>query len=139
MIKLNKKVIVAAILAILTIALCVTPVFAVPIGGVDVQIDTANANALNGTGAIVLGYIRVVGTFISVGVLMFLGIKYMTASASEKADVKKSIIPYIIGATVLLLASNIVPLIVDFGGQLFNGSTTQQQTQQTQQKQQKTN
>lgn len=119
MIKFNKKAVVAVILAIITIALCVTPVFATQIGGVDVNVDTGAADALNGTGAKVLGYIRVVGTFIAVGVLMFLGIKYMTSSPSEKPDIKKSIIPYIVGAIILLLAVNIVPLIETAGKQLF--------------------
>ena len=111
MIKFNKKVIIAGILAILTITLCVTPVFADDIGGVSVSINTQNATALNDTGSKVLGYIKVIGTFISVGVLMFFFFFYMTASANEKADVKKSIIPYIIGVIVFLLALNIVPLI----------------------------
>ena len=128
MIKFNKKVIIAGILAILTIALCVTPVFADEIGGVSVNINTESATALNDTGSKVLGYIKVIGTFISVGVLMFLGIKYMTASANEKADVKKSIIPYIIGVIVFLLALNIVPLIAKLGNEVFNSATQTQQT-----------
>lgn len=128
MIKLTKKVIVVVILAILTITLCVTPVFADDIGGVSVSINTQNATALNDTGSKVLGYIKVIGTFISVGVLMFLGIKYMTASANEKADVKKSIIPYIIGVIVFLLALNIVPLIAKLGNEVFNSATQTQQT-----------
>jgi len=128
MIKFNKKVIIAGILAILTITLCVTPVFADDIGGVSVSINTKNATALNDTGSKVLGYIKVIGTFISVGVLMFLGIKYMTASANEKADVKKSIIPYIIGVIVFLLALNIVPLIAKLGNEVFNSATQTQQT-----------
>lgn len=131
MIKLNKKVIVVVILAILTITLCVTPVFADDIGGVSVSINTQNATALNDTGSKVLGYIKVIGTFISVGVLMFLGIKYMTASANEKADVKKSIIPYIIGVIVFLLALNIVPLIAKLGNEVFNSAIQTQQTKKT--------
>ena len=120
MIKLNKKAIVAAILAILTIALCVTPVFAATINGVTINPNKSVDAKVTNTGNKVLGYIQVVGTFIAVGVLMFLGIKYMTASANEKADVKKSIIPYIIGCVVLLAAVNIVPIVSSIGATLFN-------------------
>ena len=121
MIKLNKKAIVAVILAILTIAFCVTPVFAAKnINGVTINPNTSGVKQeVRDAGNKVLGYIQVVGTFIAVGVLMYLGIKYMTASANEKADVKKSIIPYIIGCVVLLAAVNIVPLVSSIGATLF--------------------
>ena len=119
MIKLNKKVIVAAVLAILAIALSVTPVFALNFSDVNIAPTAPTDTTVTDTGNKVLGYIQVVGTFIAVGVLMFLGIKYMTASANEKADVKKSIIPYIIGAVVLLAAVNIVPVISSIGTTLF--------------------
>lgn len=122
MIKLNKKAVVALILTVMTIMLCVAPVFAASqtIGEVTV---TTNPGKVDGKittlGSTVLGYIQVIGTFIAVGVLMFLGIKYMTASANEKADVKKSIIPYIIGAVVLLAAVNIVALLPKISDALF--------------------
>ena len=121
MIRLNKKAIVAAIVAILTIAFCVTPVFAAKtINGVTINPNTSGVKQeVRDAGNKVLGYIQVVGTFIAVGVLMYLGIKYMTASANEKADVKKSIIPYIIGCVVLLAAVNIVPLVSSIGATLF--------------------
>lgn len=122
MIKLNKKAIIAAVLAILTIVLFVTPVFAASakVGEVTVSTNPSKVDSkLTTVGSTVLGYIQVIGTFIAVGVLMFLGIKYMTASANEKADVKKSIIPYIIGAVVLLAAVNIVTLIPKISDALF--------------------
>ena len=52
----------------------------------------------------------VVGFLISVGVLMVLGIKYMMGSAEEKAEYKKTFIPYIIGAIILFAAVSIVSL-----------------------------
>ena len=49
----------------------------------------------------VLGYIRVIGTIVSVGVLMVLGIKFMVGSVEEKASYKHSFIPYLVGAGIL--------------------------------------
>ena len=43
--------------------------------------------------------------------LLILGIKYMLGSASEKAEYKKSMLPYIIGAFLLFSASIIVNII----------------------------
>ncbi len=117
--KINMKAIVAVMIVILTVVLCVAPVFAVKItNDIDITPSQVHNDKLTSTGNSILGYIKVIGTFIAVGVLMFLGIKYMTASANEKADIKKSIIPYIIGAIILLVAVNIVPIIANIGNEL---------------------
>ena len=62
----------------------------------------------------ILGIIRIVGVVISVGVLMVLGIKYMMGSAQEKAEYKKTFIPYIIGVALLFAATVIAPAIANF-------------------------
>ena len=59
----------------------------------------------------ILGAITVVGIVVSVITLTVLGIKYMIGSIEEKAEYKKSMIPYIIGVVLLLAASTAVGLI----------------------------
>ena len=123
MIKLNKKAIVALVLAVITIMLCVAPVFAAdeakaPLDFVS-PTPPSDTDTVVSAGNKVLGYIQVIGTLIAVGVLMFLGIRYMTASANDKADIQKSMIPYIVGAVILLLAVNIMPLIQTLSDTLF--------------------
>ena len=59
----------------------------------------------------ILGLIQAVGTFISVGGLMILGIRYMIGSTEERASYKKSMLPYIIGAILLFGAVNITSII----------------------------
>ena len=68
----------------------------------------------------VIGVIQVVGILISVGVLMVLGIKYMMGSAEEKAEYKKTFIPYIIGAIILFAASAFAQTLFDFAQQIGN-------------------
>ena len=51
------------------------------------------------------------GMVVAVIVLLVLGIKYMIGSASEKAEYKKTMIPYVIGAILILGASAIVRII----------------------------
>ncbi len=41
-------------------------------------------------------FIKVIGTFLAVGILMIIGIKYVTGSVEEKANYKKTMIPYVI-------------------------------------------
>ena len=62
-------------------------------------------------GGSVAGAIQIVGTIVSVGVMMILGIRYMLASADEKAEYRERILPYFIGAILLFGASNIVKVI----------------------------
>lgn len=62
----------------------------------------------------VIGLIQLAGTGISVVVVTMLGIKYMLASPSEKADTKKMIMPILIGCVLLFGAVNLVAAIADF-------------------------
>ena len=62
----------------------------------------------------VIGLIQVAGTGISVVVVTMLGIKYLLASPSEKADVKKQIAPILTGCVLLFGAVNLVAIIADF-------------------------
>lgn len=71
----------------------------------------------------ILGLIQVIGTFISVGALMVMGIKYMMGSAEERATYKKSMIPYIIGCIVLFGAVNITSMIYNVVPNGNDGST----------------
>lgn len=62
----------------------------------------------------VIGLLQLAGTGISVIVVTMLGIKYLIASPSEKADTKKMIMPILIGCILLFGAVNLVALVADF-------------------------
>ena len=62
----------------------------------------------------IIGLIQLAGTGISLIVVTLLGIKYILASPSEKADVKKQIAPILIGCLLLFGAVNLVAIIADF-------------------------
>ena len=61
----------------------------------------------------IIGIIVTVGVVASVAVLAILGIKYMIGSVEEKAEYKKSMIPYIIGSILLFSSSTIVGIIAE--------------------------
>ena len=63
------------------------------------------ASSAYNIGSSIAGIIQVVGIITSVIVLMVLGIKYMMGSAEEKAEYKKTFIPYIVGAIILFAAT----------------------------------
>ena len=50
---------------------------------------------------------------------MVLGIKYMMGSAEEKAEYKKTFIPYIIGAVLLFAASAFASQLYSWANSIF--------------------
>ena len=102
--------ILMTVLMVFTIA---TPVLATTVGDVVINPSTNSATDVANIGNNILGIIRVVGTVVAVGVLMVIGIKYMMGSAEEKAEYKKTMIPYLIGAVLLFAAVNLSVWIVN--------------------------
>lgn len=71
---------------------------------------TADVRDMYKFGGSVAGVIQIVGTAVSAGAMIIIGIKYVVASADEKAEYKERMIPYFIGAVLLFGASNIVKI-----------------------------
>ena len=70
--------------------------------------------------------IRSVGVVVAVIVIMVLGIKYMMGSAQEKAEYKKTMIPYLVGAVLLFGATTIAGAVIDFSTTQNNPNAAQQ-------------
>lgn len=70
----------------------------------------------NTIGGKIIGMVQSIGSIISILVLVILGIKYMMGSAEEKAEYKKTMIPYIVGAILVFAASNIAGMFFNFAG-----------------------
>ena len=117
--KLNK--ILITVLCFSMIAAMSATVLATQID--DVTVDpttTSNGATVASTVAnSIVGIIKVVGIILSVGCLMVLGIKYMMGSAEEKAEYKKTFIPYLIGAILLFGASAFATQLYDWATNIF--------------------
>lgn len=59
----------------------------------------------------ILAYIRNIAAIAGVLLVAFLGIKYMMGSLEEKAEYKKSFVPLIVGAIVVVAATTIAATI----------------------------
>ena len=66
----------------------------------------------------VVGVLQTIGVVISVIVLIVLGIKYMMGSAEEKAEYKKTMIPYLVGALLIFAASMLANVVYQFANGL---------------------
>ena len=72
----------------------------------------ANTTQIQKVGGNIVNIITTIGIIVAVIVLLILGIKYMMGSASEKAEYKKTMIPYLVGAVLIFGASAIAKAVV---------------------------
>ena len=79
----------------------------------EMDVVTSRAN-------VIVGIIKVVGVVVSVISLMLIGIKYVMGSASEKAEYKTSMIPYLIGTIFFFGLTQIIGFIYDFTSSSLN-------------------
>ncbi len=115
--KKSIKVISTLLLAIMLVASIATTVLA----GVNLNttLDNVEKQNLNGNadqqitrvGGNIVNIIQVIGIVVAVIVLLVIGIKYMMGSASEKAEYKKTMIPYLVGAVLVFAGTSLVKVI----------------------------
>ncbi len=69
-------------------------------------------------GATIVTIMQTVGIVVAVVVLLVLGIKYMMGSAEEKAEYKKTMIPYLVGAVLIFASTTIVNVVYNIANGL---------------------
>lgn len=110
--------IITITMMIMMILLSSTMVFAAPdpstYNGEGATMDTKKIDTF---GQNIISVISTIGSIASVIVLIVLGIKYMMGSAEEKAEYKKTMIPYIVGAVLIFASTTIVNVVY----QIANG------------------
>lgn len=105
--------IVAVLCIVLAIVMISVSSFATVTPGDFTVIEPTNVDTIKTLGGQIIGVVRTVGVLVAVVILLILGIKYMMGSAEEKADYKKSMIPYIVGAVLIFGASAIAGIVYD--------------------------
>ena len=83
-------------------------------------IDSAlsEAGRLTDFASTVISVIRIIGIIVTVITLLIIGIKYMTSSIEERAEYKKSMIPYLIGVFIFFTLSQLIPIIIEIADNL---------------------
>lgn len=106
-----EKILTFIIMAVMLISICGN-VFAAVTNPKD--LTGTKTDDFNSLGQTIIGGIQAIGSIVSVAILVVLGVKYMMGSAEEKAEYKKTMIPYIVGAILVFAASNIAGFIFNF-------------------------
>lgn len=116
MLKLNKKSvkIISAMLLVVVLLFSVSNVAFAADGGL-FGINPSPDSSKLGNGAnlanTILSALMWIGVAIAVGMMIFLGIKYVTSSPDGKADLKKQLGIYILGFVFIVGATTIVGII----------------------------
>lgn len=122
--KKTVKVMSIILLAVMFLTVAATMVNAVDIAGTinNVGNGTYSGTEVTNTGKKIVGIVQVVGVVVAVVVILVIGIKYLVGSAEQKAEYKKTMIPYIVGAVLVFAGSTIVNVIYNVTVSMTNGS-----------------
>jgi len=115
---MKMKVIIILINLILILFILSNTVFGTLVDEFYKKMNTSGADDLKVEGGRYVGFIQIIGTMVSVGMLGVLGIKYTLGSAEERAEYKKSMIPYLIGAVLIFGASNLTQIIYEWASKI---------------------
>lgn len=77
------------------------------------SINTNDANIVASKAGIIFNVISTLGIIIAVITIIVIGIKYMIGSVEERAEYKKTMIPYLIGVVLIGSISGILQLIAN--------------------------
>lgn len=110
---------VKIISTILLVIMFVSSIASISFAGVDINgllsnVENTQVNDAGGIGTLggkIVNTIQIVGVVIAVIILLIIGIKYMIGSAEEKAEYKKTMIPYIVGAILIFAGTSIVKVV----------------------------
>ena len=107
------KVLTSIILIMLIISMSISS-FALEPKDMKANTSAQGTPEITSVGNSIIGILQVVGIVLSVVILIVLGIKYMMGSAEEKAEYKKTMMPYIVGAALIFAASALAQVIYQF-------------------------
>lgn len=117
--------IINILLIIIYILSCTSMVFAQAIDPLAVVNSGINAQSGTSTlytlGNAILGILQYVGVGVAIIATLILAMKYMYSAPEEKAEVKKKLIPYIIGGVLVFGAIQLVKLVEVFTNEIISG------------------
>ncbi len=117
--------IISAILIITTILSAFSMVFAAATTEPNIPTGTApnGASDVSNIAGMVIYVIQIIAFAAAVIMLIFVGIKFLTASPEGKAEVKKIAVIYVVGAILLFAATGILGIVRNLASSISSTST----------------
>ena len=112
---------VLSVLMVVLMLVCIsTNVFAAfDVNQISASADTNADTAITNIGSTILTIVTNVGMILAIIIVAILGVKYMMGSTEEKAEYKKTLMPYLIGAVLVFGASAIGKAVINLGTSLI--------------------
>lgn len=82
------------------------------------QADDSVVKSTKTLSGAVLTIVKIVCAAVAVIMLVMVAIKYMTAAPSERAEIKKHAIPYVVGAIIMFASTAILQIIQNFASSI---------------------
>lgn len=104
--KMSKKIVLVLVLMLVALIIPSMVLATNPSNALNnsTNVDVSAVQSIGGSVVTIVGSIASV---VSILILIILGIKYMMGSAEEKAEYKKTLIPYFVGAILVFAAGSI--------------------------------
>lgn len=87
--------------------------------------DVIDENALKSTSTTIYNILFSIAIVLAVAVGMIIGIQFMLGSVDEKAKIKETLVPYVIGVFVVFAAFGIWKIVVNIGSDITQISTVE--------------
>ena len=119
-IKSKKTLMLIFILSLIAIILLIPNISMANIDTNDYKPSIENnvANYITNTVSPIVSALKVIGIIVAAITTVVLGIKYMMGSIEEKAEYKKTMIPYIIGVILVVAITQILSIVIGLIEQL---------------------
>lgn len=75
-------------------------------------------NAIDTMGSTAITIIRIASVAIAIVMLLVIGMRYMVSAPGDRADIKKHLIAYVVGAFILFGVNGILTIILKFSEQI---------------------
>lgn len=122
----SKKIILMSLIFILVLCVFSATALADPIDTLLSSVNQEEVSAGDTTGAgiqaainTILGITQIAGTGVALIAVSLLGIKYMLASAEDKAEIKKYIVGVVIGGLLVFGGVELAQMLANFTGEVF--------------------
>lgn len=109
-----KKFLIFLVVSLLFVSICSTQVLASAAGTTyDTESNVSTADKITGKGTQIVNAILWFGYAIALGMVVFIGIKYMLGSAESKSNMKSAIVSWFIGAFMVFMCTTLVNLVLN--------------------------
>ena len=107
------KIITICVLLVIILLIEISPAVSATIdpGSFAPTLDQSGVDKISGIANPIIGTIQTIGIVVAAITIITLGIKYIAGSVDEKSEYKKTMIPYLVGAVLVVAITQVVGLI----------------------------